>query len=389
LTPLSDVIYYNSVDLFPSQSVGKMQLDKMIQGNKDEQLFKNNALLFSKLFKIFAPNVTIVDRTNNLVTPVSVKTLKFLEMPKTIVATQSYGEIAITRAKRLYQLANVRKKNIALMYSGGIDSTAMIVAFLHAVPEKELHKITILLNEYSIAENPNFYWNYIRGKFRIETAQLFTNYLGNDNFFFVSAEGNDQLFGSAVTQKFVLENGEDIMHLPYDEHTIVRLFSQIISKEEISRKLFWRLEKVVRYAPFKVDTIYEWFWWLNLTLKYQCVYTRLAAYTSPKYQSTLSFENNYTAFFTTPEFQCWSINNRKSLIGDKWSSYKYKSKDFIFEYTKDLEYREYKVKQGSLTKVIIQKPSCKMITVEPTGKLVFHESLPEFGKFYNRENDFV
>jgi hypothetical protein len=361
-----DVVYYNSVDLFAKEQS-----------------------TFASMFRVFAPNITIVDRTDTLVTPVNVKTLKFLELPKKIIPTQSYSDVAINRAKKIYQLATARKKSIVLMYSGGIDSTAMLVAFLHAVPESDRDKITILLNEYSIAENPNFYWNHLRGKFKMETSQYFTQYLGNDKFFFVSAEGNDQLFGSAVTQKFVHQYGDDIMWEPADTKTIVELLNINLKNSYQAMSLYTRLDRVAEDAPFEIENVYEWFWWMNLALKYQCVYTRLASYTTPKNRETLSFENNYTAFFTTPEFQCWSINNRKDLIGNTWSSYKYKSKDFIFDYTKDLEYYKYKVKQGSLTKVIVQKPSCKMISVDSMGKLKFHDSLPELETFYNQENDFV
>lgn len=361
-----DVVYYNSVDLFAKQES-----------------------TFASVFKVFAPNVTIVDRTDTLVTPINVKTLKFLELPKRVIPTQSYGDIAINRAKKLYQLANTRKKNLVLMYSGGIDSTAMLVAFLQSVPKHDLQKITVLLNEYSIAENPDFYWNHLRNNFKLETSQFFTEYLGNDKFYFVSAEGNDQLFGSAVTQKFMYQFGEEVMWKPCDVDTITGLFENRLSNRNSAEYLHTSLQRVADAAPFELENVYEWFWWMNLALKYQCVYTRLAAFTKLKYQSTLSFENNYTAFFTTAEFQCWSINNRKKLIGDSWSTYKYQSKDFIFDYTQDLEYHKYKVKQGSLAKVINQKPSCKMISVDAHGKLTFHSKLPETSTFYNQENDFV
>jgi PP-loop superfamily ATP-utilizing enzyme len=50
------------------------------------------------------------------------------------------------------------------MYSGGIDSTLVIISLLKNASEEERNNITILLSENSIGENPNFYKDHILGK---------------------------------------------------------------------------------------------------------------------------------------------------------------------------------------------------------------------------------
>jgi len=52
--------------------------------------------------------------------------------------------------------------------------------------------------------------------------------------------------------------------------------------------------------------------------------------------------------FDTEEFQLWSMNNPDSKIKDTMTSYKWPAKDYIFDYTKDSNYRDTKLKVGSL-----------------------------------------
>lgn len=377
----SKLIYFNTLEIFST--------DERVRN--DEWMTKPDVKLFSKLFRLFSANVPIVDRTYAIQTPIKSHLLPFLSIPKAILQLNDYDTVAMMRAGKLIQQANKTRKKLVLMYSGGIDSTAMMVAILRAMPVNQHNQLIVLLNEYSINENPDFYWNYLRGKVSIDSSSNFTSYLGNDNYIFITAEGNDQLFGSAVTHKYVLSEGEEIMGMPCDKETMMRLIHEAMptTKEENVEKLWEKLESVAHKAPVPINTVFQWFWWMNFALKYQCVYTRIASFTHSKYRKSLRFEYNYTAFFTSLEFQCWSLNNSTKLIGETWDSYKYQCKDFIFDFDKNSVYNEKKVKQGSLAKAILQKNSAKLISINTDGSLNFFDTLPPVDTIYNQENDFV
>jgi hypothetical protein len=377
----SKLVYFNTLDIFST--------DKRVKN--EEWMSRTDVNLFSKLFKLFSANVPIIDRTYTIETPIKSHLLPFLTIPKTILQLNDYDTVAMMRAGKLIQQANKSRKKLVLMYSGGIDSTAMMVSILRAMPVNQHNQLIVLLNDYSINENPNFYWNHLRNKVTIDSSHNFTSYLGNDNYIFITAEGNDQLFGSAVTHKYILSGGENVMHMSCDKQTMLKLIHEAMpdTKDRIVEQLLQRLDSVAHKAPVPIVTVFHWFWWMNFALKYQCVYTRMASFTHKKYRQSLRFEYNYTAFFTSLEFQCWSLNNSDKLIGKTWNSYKYQCKDFIFDFDKNLVYNEKKVKQGSLAKAILQKNSAKLISINTDGTLNFFDTLPPVDTIYNQENDFV
>ena len=57
---------------------------------------------------------------------------------------------------------------------------------------------------------------------------------------------------------------------------------------------------------------------------------------------------NIRHFFQTDDFQRWSIANPDLKIRDSLESYKWPAKEFIYKFTKDADYRDHKIKVGSL-----------------------------------------
>ena len=94
--------------------------------------------------------------------------------------------------------------------------------------------------------------------------------------------------------------------------------------------------------------IFDLYWWLNFSLKWQDVDSRMIfTYTTcPKWQSTLSFYN-------TEYFQKWSIVNHDIKHNGTWETYKQPAKDYINKYVKDESYRKNKTKEASLIKILV------------------------------------
>jgi PP-loop superfamily ATP-utilizing enzyme len=57
-------------------------------------------------------------------------------------------------------VSNALNKKILLFYSGGIDSTFMVISFLKALSKQDVKdKLVIAMSLDAIHENPNFYHN--------------------------------------------------------------------------------------------------------------------------------------------------------------------------------------------------------------------------------------
>jgi hypothetical protein len=339
---------------------------------------------FEHFFKLFAQDVVIVDRTGALQVPVAMKVL--FPLPKLRPITKSYEEICNERAIELLNKADTQGVRLYIFYSGGIDSTLILVSLLKNATQKQKENITVLLSQESILENPNFYREHIEGKLKVESSVNFPYILGTD-VLLVTGEHNDQLFGSDMVGKLMRICGEDVINKPYDRELFIRFFDSIEDNHEVNVFYVDLFEKLKAHAPVAIQTNFHFLWWINFSLKWQAVFMRTLAFTAERNIGKITpeyIEKNYCTFYGTEDFQLWSMNNLDKKIKDTWNSYKWLCKDIIYEYTKDADYRDNKTKVGSLSKIMIGNGSANFVDENYT----FYQDLA-VEEYYNKENDFI
>jgi hypothetical protein len=340
--------------------------------------------LFSKLFLIFAGNMSFHDRTETITTPIKTKTIPGMEFPKYKSIDSSFEELCATKARWFMKHAKESNRKLAIMYSGGIDSTLILVTFLKYCSEKDINDhIVVFMNYNSIIENKRFYEDFVIRKFNIKNSYFFRFYIGNPEYIFITGEGNDQLFGSQVLVDNIDHFSNKPWEVPINESLIIDFFNKRISSIDESEKIFHILNRICNASEIKVDNIYDWFWWINITCKWQSVYMRSASFTIKENQKNLGLFDNYFMFFSDPEFQLWSMKNKDLLIGDSFRQYKKICKDIIYDYNKYSDYRDYKMKVGSLFNILLKIPSAIMIDEH----INFYETYQT--GFLNEENDFM
>jgi hypothetical protein len=378
---MSNLIFYNSYDIF--NNANNLEKLKQIPGGTN----------FSSYFKVFSQNITAIDRTGVIKIPLKCEILPHLMMPEMVKFDKSFADIMDDRAKELMEKAILDNKKIAVMYSGGVDSTALLIAFFKNFSAQVVrNKIVVLLSDHSIRENPSFFYDHIIKKVDCVSVYRFPYFLGNDDFLFMSGENADQLFGSQVIGGFTVDkpfnsvfNSVDSMRGHIIDWFRVRLrrdkpyYDQLPKNYE--EHIFELFNKSAKAAPIPIDNVYKFFWWINFTTKWQSVYMRILTYSQNK--DTLRPEENYTTFYGTKDFQLWSLNNSNSFIKDTSESSKWIAKDYIYDYNKDLKYLS-KPKIGSLSFIIRQKNMSMMIDKD----INFIETFPS-EEYYNYENDFL
>lgn len=339
---------------------------------------------FGHFFKIFNHDVVIVDRTETIKIPILTKSL--FSIPTFRVFTKPYEEICNERAKELLKKAEVQGVRLCVFYSGGIDSTLIVVSLLKNATERQKENITILLSEESITENPNFYKNHIEGKLKVGSSINFPYILGT-NVLLVTGEHNDQIFGSDMIGKLMRTFGEDVIHKPYDRDLFIQFFNTIENDLETNTFYVNLFERLCANAPIKIETNFHFLWWINFSLKWQSVFIRVLSFTAERNISHVTsdyIDSNYLTFYNTEEFQLWSLNNLDKRIKDTWSTYKWVCKDIIYNYTKDQDYRDNKTKIGSLSKIMIGSGSFNFID----ESFNFYKDL-SMEDYYNKDNDFI
>lgn len=379
---MKNIIAYNSVYYFDRQYSEEFPKIRHL----------NDVRIFGGMFYLFARNMSVIDRTNTIDIPLNVHKLDNCKMPEYIKFDKSLNDISESRARYLMDHALSTNRKIAVMWSGGVDSTLILVSLLKTCTTKELQEnVVVLLSQDSIIENPKFYTTYVLKNFTLIPSNNFSNYIGNDSYFYVTGEGNDQLCASL----FVIEayklfyNDNNIAFETLDIEKMIHFISKKTSfNEPDSSKLFNVLNKVVQVCPFKIDTAYKFFWWINFSMKWQNTYIRSTLYAKSKNRESLKPEENYTTFFHNDEFQLWSMNvidNNGSFVKDtSASSYKKDCKQIIYDFDKNDDYYLNKGKTGSFARVVQSKDTVNFVTSD----MQFYPHI-DFMEVYNPNNSFV
>lgn len=314
---------------------------------------KSDAMAWCEISKLISSNVCIFDRTENFKMPFRFQLSEHSALPSdTSGFNKPYEEICADRVQELLKIQNKTGRKIGILYSGGIDSTMVVVSFLKALTPKEFKdKITIFLNKDSVNENPQFYYDHLRKVSRFESSEKLRNLFDGDHLI-VGGEFNDQLFGSDLILLFIRRDGERILHKKLTREFILSVFQfgGFDSRySEIWTDLMLEHIRLQKFA--EVITVSHFFWWFNFIFKWQAVYFRILLRILPEHRHLISdafLNNHYQHFFNTQDFQRWAIVNPDMKIKGTWKSYKWHVKDVIYEFNKDANYRDNKVKIGSL-----------------------------------------
>jgi hypothetical protein len=255
----------------------------------------------------------------------------------------SFADCCDQRAVELLQLSG----NIYVMWSGGIDSTALLVAILKNWPSNELTRITVFCDNNSIKENRNFFRTVINNFKLLPSTSNLEQYckLG----YVINGEMGDQIFGSDVAGVAVKAFGDTAIQA--DWKVLAPKVFELLSPQ-YGADCYDNYKNIALESPFELKTTQDFFWFLNFTQKWQNVQFRplmVTTWTDPK-----TYFPKLIPFFNTDYFQVWSIHNQDKKIKDTWLSYKYTAKEYIIEYTKDNSFIN-KLKIASLPNLLIGK----------------------------------
>lgn len=241
----------------------------------------------------------------------------------------TFDQVTDLRATELLSLP----EEIFVMWSGGIDSTIVVVSLLRNWPRQDLDRVTILCNTDSIRECPEFF-KIIAKNFRIETTHPYLEDFLKRGYV-LTGEHGDQIFGSDMPLEMIKRIGEYTLWEPWQKIGPA-FFSRMSPSHGIAT--FNNYAQLVPEAPFELVTVRDFFWWVNFTQKWQHIRYRLLmsdTWTDPK-----KYFPKVVHFFDSVEYQLWSIHNHDKKIKTTWASYKYAGKDYVVEYTKDAGFHD-------------------------------------------------
>lgn len=303
----------------------------------------------------------LIDRTETLDAGIEFEVIDRLK--DFSVSEKSFSEICDERAKFICEKALAESRKIQILWSGGIDSTLALVSIVKELEERgDFEPLEILLSKESIAEYPTFFADLIEKKLNyVLFDPPIYDYLDAEKII-VTGEHGDQLFGSDKAQHFVITNQA---FRPFEEILPIVIARKLGSAKTVDSIISF-LSPQIEKSPVKIETLFDFLWWMNFSLKWQHVSLRMFYEDGSE---KFSLDENFLHFFSAKDFQNWSISNHKSKIKKTWKSYKYVAKECIFEFHKDENYLLNKEKEQSLKDAIISQPSFFRFIKRPFKRL--------------------
>ena len=264
------------------------------------------------------------DRNGVLPTHPDMVTLR--PIGKLLSSLPSFADLMESRAVELINLVGSGK--IFVFWSGGLDSTGVLVALMKNCP---LDQIVVVMSETSVVEAPVFFERYIKDKMQIRWMEhgIVAPHIraGIAEGIVVTGEIGDQLFG---TVNFEGVPDEKLMG-PW--------------RDGVRNGDSAQYEEFVRACPRELDNYADFLWWSNYSDKYQHVQMRMIL----EVKNSI-LEQNTFHFFDSSDFNDWTVTAPISLKFPDMNQKKYKHslRSYIYDYDGDLSYFENKEKERSL-----------------------------------------
>jgi hypothetical protein len=344
---------------------------------------------FLKFTRYFLPNVGPMDRTHTLTMPFRcADTDPIPAFDPTF--SMSYKDCVMQRVQELDQIYQTTGQKFRLLYSGGIDSTGILAAFVEYYGLDTTSDILeISCSKESISENPWTWDRYIRkGNFKLVNSHDHTNGW-NDNRIIIMGEINDHLFGGLGAGRwtqYCMETRTNL-YAPTNIATLVQYLIWSKRDNDASSAYYCaaHLMKVVNNAPFPISNMYLLMWWYNFVLGWNgCLYRVLSQSTRELPKNILS--TGFYQFYNTSALQQWSLNfhyDNPTQFAES-ETYKQECKDMILSILDIPEYRT-KNKFTSFPRVHSLRPTSCLIDTD----LNKYDNVEDFLKFVEPANSFV
>lgn len=274
--------------------------------------------------------------------------------PLTQQSDISFSDATDLRSLDIKQAASKQDREIAVFWSGGIDSTVALASIIKNFDSADLKNVTVLANNQSYYENPIFYHSVIE-KYRLKTVN-FKNFSNKDiqsvfdKYIVTDGEPADKLWIVNIAIQFEAVYGAGVLAEPLKkvDSKFVEFLTNYMSLDQ-SKKYYDSLTQNICEAGVEIVTLGDLFWWINFNFHWVehllIWYNQFPIKTAEYYEQ---YKKNYVPWFNSDEYQLWSLSDRpKSIKTDRHDLYKMPAKQYIYDLVRDPYYLNYKSKLAS------------------------------------------
>jgi hypothetical protein len=248
----------------------------------------------------------------------------------------SFEHAAMARAEQLIGQGH----QIYILWSGGIDSTVALSAFLRL--NKDLDRITVVCSPDAVRENPNFYYDHIRGTLAIISTELFMQQYrqGMITAMVVNGAQGDSVVGHDFQHEMFTLFGAEFLNKAADRTNITQFFRAMGMTDQASDCWYDLIIASAATSPRPIITAFDFAWWFSFNWRWQ--------WAAETFAIRFAHCPNYQPFFGSAAIQQWSVNQTQPVITNA-ASFKPEFKQFILDYTGDQQYFDRKLKHNSIS----------------------------------------
>jgi hypothetical protein len=276
-----------------------------------------------------SPFGDIVDRTQTVTSPFKFEVQRPWKIPVTCLSFEQVMKNRVDHYLQLDQLLN-------LCWSGGHDSTSLVIAFLRHTPD--FNRLRILYSPHSVYENREFFELLQKQYPQVELLDISGDIYLQTHFdgHFVTGHGGDE-FTASLDESFVNQIGIDALYQPWKDY---------FYKVNQDQKFINFSEKYFALSGRAINTLLEARW-----CYYSLAKSQIYAIGD---NSFLMNQSSYTqqcvsGFFECDEFENYIYYNSDLILDANrgYLGYKQFLKEYIYQFDHNENYYTNVGKQNS------------------------------------------
>jgi hypothetical protein len=303
----------------PVQSVGRII--------KVDNFTDHNFLVdINKIFSSM-PAGMIADRTQSVKLPIKLQVPRPWSAPATHYTLDKFFEFRVKNCLGTDQKIN-------LFWSGGIDSTAMLTAFLKHTESRD--QLRILYTPFSTYEHP-LYLDFLKQFSNLELIDLSGVVYMNSCFdgIFLTGDGGDE-FMASLDESFFTTYGRKFLDTPWQD---------LFYKKNNNNKFIEFCHGYFSLSQRSIDSVLEarWFFYAMCKSRFQ-LWTKLNLFA----HYTNFLPDRLQGFYDSEEFENYIYWNLDQIIpGNNYKDWKLPLKKYCFDFDNFKDFYETKQKTGS------------------------------------------
>jgi hypothetical protein len=275
-------------------------------------------------------------------------------IPKIETISEQFDQVMDQSAHSIAQRLLASDQIPIVLWSGGIDSTAVIVAACRTWPAELLKKLVVVCDSTSIRENAYFYHKIIVPRFAvIDTDQFVIDQDNYKKFLILDGELGNQVFGCSTIADLWYRQ-PDLLWRPWS--AVPDLQALLPGNCDLNLEL---VLDSMPMCPVDLHTVYDLLWWSNFNFKADEVLIKPMFYYGQRLsaqQRQYFYDHCLVRLLEQAPIQIWSMTHleerrKQTPTHPKWHLLKY-----IFDFDRNDLWFAHKHEGASASRVLRKSP---------------------------------